>query len=362
MIDLIASLGRPLLHALDPEHAHNLTIRLLRSGLLGGGEVDGDPRLAVRLWDLEFPNPIGMAAGFDKHGEVPDALLALGFGFVEIGTVAPRPQPGNPRPRVFRLPADRAVVNRYGFNTVGHAVVLENLRRRRRSGIVGVNIGANKDSADRAEDYRTGVEAFAAEASYLVVNVSSPNTPGLRDLQHEAALDDLLARVSVERERRAGGTGRRVPLLLKIAPDLTDADLDNIAAAVPRHGVDGVIVANTTLSREGLTDRKSREAGGLSGRPLFRRSTIVLARLRQRLAGDIPIVGAGGIDSGETAYEKIRAGAALVQVYTGMIYEGPGLVGAIRRELARRLDRDGLSHIGEAVGSATDRWAGKDIA
>lgn len=365
MIGALSALAQPLLLALDPERAHDLAIKALKAGettrLLRGDRRPDDPRLEVRLWGIDFPNPVGMAAGFDKHGEVPDALLDLGFGFAEIGTVAPRPQPGNPRPRVFRLSADHAVINRYGFNTVGHDAVFANLSRRRPGGLVGVNIGANKDSDDRAADYVTGVARFAGHASYLAVNISSPNTPGLRDLHHDAALDDLLSRVTDERGRQSEALGRPVPLLLKIAPDLEDADLDGLADAVRRHGLDGVIVSNTTLGRAGLADPQASEAGGMSGRPLFRRSTIVLARMRQRLDPAIPIVGVGGIDSAETAYEKIRAGAALVQVYTGLIYGGLGLVGGIKSGLVRCLERDGFAKVADAVGTGTDDWAREPI-
>lgn len=361
MIGRLVSLAQPLLSAFDPERAHNLAIAALRSGLLPRVSVPDDPRLAVRLWDLEFPNPFGMAAGFDKNADVPDALLGLGFGFVEIGTVAPHPQPGNPKPRVFRLPADRAAINRYGFNTEGHAAVLARLAARRGGGIVGVNIGANKMTADKAADYVAGVRTFAAHASYLAVNISSPNTPGLRDLHHDDALEELLKRVSDERNRQAETIGRHVPLVLKIAPDLEDTDLDGIAATAIRHDIDGLIISNTTLSRTGLVDRRAGEAGGMSGRPLFRRSTIVLARMRQRVGPDLPIIGVGGVESGATAYEKIRAGATLVQIYTGMIYEGAGLIGAIKRDLVNFLQRDGYSGIAEAVGAGTDQWAKETI-
>lgn len=370
MIGALSALARPVFGAIDPERAHDLAISSLKlaqtTGVLRCAAGGDDPRLAVGLFGLAFPNPLGMAAGFDKHGEVPDALVALGFGFAEIGTVAPRPQPGNPRPRVFRLAGDRAVINRYGFNTQGHDAVRAHLEARRGHGVLGVNIGANKDASDRAADYVAGVDCFAGIADYFTVNISSPNTPGLRDLQHEQALEDLLSRVSAARDRQADRIGRPVPLLLKIAPDLEDPDLDGIAGAVTRHRFDGVIVSNTTLSRVGLSragisDRHASEAGGLSGRPLFRRSTVVLARLRRRLASEIPIVGVGGIDSAETAYEKIRAGAALVQVYTGLVYGGLGLVGDIKRGLVRQLDRDGFGAIGDAVGTATEDWARERI-
>jgi len=365
VIGVFSALGRSVLTAIDPEQAHTLTIRGLKlaqaTGVLGGDMRPDYPALATRVFGLDFPNPLGMAAGFDKNGEVPDALTGLGFGFAEIGTVAPRPQPGNPKPRVFRLPADKAVINRYGFNTQGHEAVHAHLTARRGAGILGVNIGANKDTADRAADYVAGIARFAGLADYFTVNISSPNTPGLRDLQHEEALEDLLSRVSAERDRQAGETGRAVPLLLKIAPDLADTDLDGIAASVTRHRFDGVIATNTTLGRAGIAGRHVSEAGGLSGRPLFHRSTVVLARLRQRLDPAIPIVGVGGIESPATAYDKIRAGAALVQLYTALVYEGPGLVGDIKRGLVDLLRRDGHETISDAVGRDTDAWAREPI-
>lgn len=353
----LSALARPLLAALDPERAHGLAIAALKRGLGPRETSPDDPKLTVRLWDLTFTNPVGIAAGFDKNGEVPDAMIRAGFGFAEIGTVTPRPQAGNPRPRVFRLPGDRAVINRLGFNNDGHAAVLGRLRARPASGIVGVNVGANKDSADRTADYVAGVRAFAPHASYLTINISSPNTPGLRDLQHAAALDDLLGRVAEARDGASQATRRRVPLLLKIAPDLAEGDLDDIVASVGRHGIDGVIVSNTTLSRDGLSDRNAREEGGVSGRPLFRRSTALLARMRQRIGADLPLIGVGGIDAGQTAYEKLRAGASLVQLYTGLVYEGLELVGAIKREILLHTRRDGFGQVSEAIGSGVDAWA-----
>ncbi len=360
MIRGLTSLAQPFLTAMDAERAHGLAILALKTGLVPRPRGADDPRLAVRLWDIDFPNPVGMAPGFDKNGEVPDALVSAGFGFAEIGTVTPRPQAGNPRPRVFRLPADRAVINRLGFNNDGHAAVLGRVRARRGTGVLGINVGANKDSADRAADYVAGVKAFAAHASYLTANISSPNTPGLRDLQHAAALDDLLARVVEARDAETEAVGRRVPVFLKIAPDLDEVALDDIAGAVTRRGIDGVIVSNTTLSRDGLVDPNAREDGGVSGRPLFRRSTAVLARMHLRLPGT-PLIGVGGIDSGAAAYDKIRAGARLVQLYTGLVYEGLELVDAIKRDLANRLRRDGLGHVGEAVGKDAGAWAGEPI-
>lgn len=353
----LGRLGTRLLFALDPERAHALSLEALRLGgpLCGGGVADAS--LNVRVCGIDFPNPLGLAAGYDKNGMVPDALLGLGFGFVEVGTVTPLAQAGNPRPRIFRLTADGAVINRLGFNNDGHAACAARLARRRdRPGIVGVNIGANKDSADRIADYRLGVERFAGLASYLTVNISSPNTPGLRGLQARESLAELLRAV---REARDGATsgGKPVPIFLKIAPDLEEADLDDIAAEVLDKGIEGVAVSNTTVARPALRSADAAQAGGLSGRPLFDRSTAVLARMRQRLGGEVAIIGVGGVDSAGTALEKIRAGADLVQLYTGMIYGGPGLPRAILRDLAGLARREGVGRIAELRDSATDRWA-----
>jgi dihydroorotate dehydrogenase len=324
---LIYGLIRPALFALEPEAAHRAAIRALALGLYRPAPAH-DPRLNRRILGLDFPNPVGLAAGFDKNGEVPDAALALGFGFVEIGTVTPRPQGGNPRPRMFRAPADRAIVNRLGFNSEGHDAVHARLARRRRRGIVGVNLGANKESRDRVADYVTGVRRFGDVADYLTINISSPNTPGLRDLQEKDALRRLLGEV--------GAARGSVPMLVKIAPDLDDDALGGIVETVIAAGIDGMIVSNTTLSRDGISDaRIAAEAGGVSGRPLFAPSTKMLARVR-RLAGDrLVLVGVGGIESGVAARQKLAAGADLVQLYTGMVYEGPGLPARIVAELAR---------------------------
>jgi dihydroorotate dehydrogenase len=323
---LIYGLIRPALFALEPEAAHRAAIRALALGLYRPAPAH-DPRLNRRILGLDFPNPVGLAAGFDKNGEVPDAALALGFGFVEIGTVTPRPQGGNPRPRMFRAPADRAIVNRLGFNSEGHDAVHARLARRRRRGIVGVNLGANKESSDRIADYVTGARRFGDVADYLTINISSPNTPGLRDLQEKDALRRLLGEV--------GAARGSVPVLVKIAPDLDDDALGGIVETVIAAGIDGMIVSNTTLSRDGISDaRLAAEAGGVSGRPLFAPSTKMLARVR-RLAGDrLVLVGVGGIESGVAARQKLAAGADLVQLYTGMVYEGPGLPARIVAELA----------------------------
>jgi dihydroorotate dehydrogenase len=364
VIGLIDRLSRPLMRVLDPEDAHTLAIKALRYMPLARPAPDA-PELAVRACGLNFPNPIGLAAGFDKNAQAPDALLRLGFGFVEVGTVTPRAQAGNPRPRLFRLAADEGVINRLGFNNEGGAVVLARLAARAgRGGIVGVNIGANRDSPDRAEDYVRLIETFAAVANYFTVNVSSPNTPGLRDLQQASALDDLLARVIDARERvqpRAGPT----PVLLKIAPDLTLSNLDDVVGIARKHRVDGMIVGNTTISRPGsLRERaKAREAGGLSGRPLFRLSTRMLAETFVRTESAFPLVGVGGIDSSATAIAKIKAGATLLQLYTGFVYRGIGLVSQIKADLVAALRRGHRNSLASMVGSdaadmTAESWPG----
>jgi dihydroorotate dehydrogenase len=353
--------GRWLTFRLDPETAHRMAIDGLKTGLSPVRPIPADKRLCVTAAGLTFPNPVGMAAGFDKDAEVPDGLLGIGFGFTEAGTTTPVAQSGNPKPRVFRLPADRAVINRLGFNNQGHEAALARLKARHgRGGIVGVNIGANKDSADRAGDYVSGLERFYSLASYFTVNISSPNTPGLRDLQGRAQLAELLTRIADKRAELAEAQSRTAPVLLKIAPDITEDGLDDIVAEVLGHKLDGMIVSNTTLSRTGLQSDPG-EAGGLSGRPLFERSTIVLAKTRQRIGPDLVLVGAGGVDSAETALAKIEAGADLVQLYTGMIYRGPGIANAINRGLSAILDARGISSISALRGTKTAQWAAKPI-
>jgi len=351
MIELLDRLARRLLYALDPEDAHRLAIRMLRIAPLPTAGPD-DSRLATRVFGLNFPNPIGIAAGFDKHAEIPDALLRAGFGFVEVGTVTPLPQPGNPRPRLFRLDADQAVINRLGFNSEGADAVLRRLAARAGAGgIVGINVGANKDSADRVADYVRLIEKFAAVASYVTVNISSPNTPALRDLQEAAVLDDLLARVIDARERVTKNAGP-TPVLLKIAPDLSLADLDDVVGIARARRVDGMIVGNTTVTRPaGLHDAQSREAGGLSGRPLLPLADRMLAETYVRVEGVFPLVGAGGIDSGTRALDKIRAGASLIQIYSGLVFRGLGLVGEIKAALLAALERDGAQNLVDYVGA-----------
>lgn len=352
---LYRTIGRKLLFGLDAERAHGLSIAGLKSGVPLCPPPVADARLRVDVAGLSFPNPLGMAAGYDKNADVPDALLKLGFGFAEIGTVTPKPQPGNPKPRIFRLVEDEAIVNRLGFNNEGHAAALAKLRTRRRSGVVGVNIGANKDSTDRVGDYVLGVERFCDLASYLTVNISSPNTPGLRDLQARASLEGLLGAAAAARGDKA------TPIFLKIAPDLGDADLEDIAETVAANRIDGIIVSNTTLSRDGLTSRLAQESGGVSGRPLFARSTIMLARMRRLVGPQLPLIGVGGVDTAEAALEKIRAGADLVQIYTGMVYAGPALPSEILRGMSRFASDHGLASLRDIRDSRTDHWAGQAL-
>jgi len=344
-----------LLRLLPPEAAHELTLRLLASGLAPRSQEADDPILAARVWGLDFPNPVGLAAGFDKNALVPDAMLGLGFGFTEIGSVTPRPQPGNPKPRLFRLKEDEAVINRMGFNNAGLAVAAERLQARQgRGGIVGANIGKNRDAADAAADYAMGVRALGPLADYLVVNISSPNTPGLRDLQRRSELSVLIEKLL--RVRQGTVTTPTPPLLIKIAPDLTQTERADIAAIALDSGIDGIIVSNTTVLRpDTLMSRHAPEPGGLSGRPLFAPSTRLLAEMYRMTKGRVPLIGVGGIASGADAYAKIRAGASLIQLYTALVYQGPGLIGAIKRDLATLLRRDGFHSIAEAVGSATGK-------
>ncbi|MEH6951560.1 quinone-dependent dihydroorotate dehydrogenase [Nitrobacter sp. NHB1] len=352
MIRAFDNFSLPLLRWLDPEDAHRMALQGLRL-LPPIRQRADDPKLAVRAFGLNFPNPIGMAAGFDKSAEVPDALLKLGFGFVEIGSVTPRPQPGNPRPRVFRLERDEGVINRMGFNNDGAHVVLRRLAARAHSGgIIGVNVGANKDSGNRVADYVRLIEIFAPVASYFTVNVSSPNTPGLRNLQQAAALDELLAKVIDARERVRQNAGD-TPVLLKIAPDLTLAELDDVVHIARSRRIDGMIVGNTTLARPSTLRDQSRakEQGGLSGRPLFRLSTRMVAETYVRTEGAFPLVGVGGIDSGGAALTKIRAGATLIQLYSSLVYKGLGLVDDIKRDLMSTLLRTGHDSLSDIVGA-----------
>jgi dihydroorotate dehydrogenase len=343
-----ATLGTRAMRLLEPEAAHRATVRLMASPFAPRLFTQVDPMLATSVAGLQFPNPLGLAAGFDKNAEVPDAMLRLGFGFVEIGGVTPLPQPGNDRPRVFRLAKDEAVINRYGFNNDGLEAIAARLARRRRKGIVGANLGANKASDDRIEDYVKGVRALEGLVDFYTVNISSPNTPGLRALQDKAALTGLLKRVIAARDRLRV----KAPVFLKVAPDLDDADKADIAAAVVEERIDALIVSNTTIDRAAsLKSPNKDEQGGLSGRPLFAPSTALLREFRQTLKGRVPLIGVGGVFSAGDAYAKIRAGAALVQLYTALIYKGPALVAEIVEGLPRLLKRDGFAAVADAVGA-----------
>ena len=359
MLKSLYNLARTALFALNPEDAHEATLKALECGLHPRPFAADDPILRQTVFGLDFPNPVGIAAGFDKDARVADAVLAMGCGFAEAGTLTPKPQPGNPKPRIFRLVTDQGLINRLGFNNGGHAAALARLEARKgRGGIVGVNIGANKDSADRAGDYVAGIEAFNAVASYFTVNISSPNTPGLRDLQAPAALDELLSRVMAARARLIEAGALRRPIIVKIAPDIASDDIGPICERLTAHGVDGIAVSDTTLARDGLKDAQAQETGGLSGRPLFRRSTIMLARVYRATGGKIPLIGIGGIDSAAAALEKIEAGATLLQLYTGLIYDGPGLIGEIKSHLAREVRRAGQSNLDGLRGRKAEHWAG----
>ena len=344
---------RPVLRRLPPEAAHEVTIRALEAGS-GRFVVDraarepDPPVLGQRRWGLDFPNPIGLAAGYDKDARVAAAMHAFGFGFVEIGTVTPLPQAGNPKPRVFRLEQDQAIINRMGFNSSGLDAVMSRLSQRRREGIIGINLGKNRDSLDAAADYTEGIRRAGKLADYITVNISSPNTPGLRDLQRRNSLEALLTRLLQAREK----AGCRVPLLVKIAPDLTPAQCEDIASVSLAAQIDGIIVSNTTVDRPaGLVSRRAPEMGGLSGRPLFERSTALLAEMYRLTRGRLPLIGVGGIASAFDAYEKIHAGACLIQLYSALVFSGPRLVAEIKRGLADLLRADGFASISEAVGA-----------
>jgi dihydroorotate dehydrogenase len=354
---VLHALMRPLLFSFDPETAHQWAITALRKVPLPSATPD-DPRLAVSAFGLAFPNPLGLAAGFDKNGEVADEILRLGFGFTEVGTITPLPQQGNPRPRLFRLTRDQAVINRLGFPSQGHAAVHARLAARgNRPGIVGVNLGANKDSRNRVDDYACGIAAFADVADYFTINISSPNTPGLRDLQRAGALDDLLARVLAVRDKASEVFARR-PVLLKIAPDLTLAELDEIVKCARSRQIDGLIVSNTTIARPAsLNDPAAAEQGGLSGRPLFLPSTRMLAQAHLRVDNQFPLIGAGGVDSPETALAKIEAGASLVQFYSSLIFKGPWLASTINSGLVHLLAQKSYPRLVDATGAAAADWA-----
>ena len=339
-----------LLHFMDPEDAHRASILGLRLGLGPADRAADDPILRTTLAGLDLPSPVGLAAGFDKNAEAPDAMLRAGFGFVECGTVTPLPQAGNPRPRLFRLTEDRAVINRMGFNNAGLDAFAANLAARRHKGVVGANIGANKDSDDRIGDYVAGLRRLWGRASYFTVNISSPNTPGLRALQTRAALEDLLGRLD-EARRDLNPTGD-YPVFLKVAPDLEDGEVETIVETVAAFGLQGIIVSNTTVSRpDSLRSPRKTETGGLSGPPLMSLSTQVLARFHAANSHGLTLIGAGGIATGADALAKIRAGASAVQFYSAMVFEGPGMVVRVKRDLAARLRAEGFSSVADAVGA-----------
>ncbi|KZL18907.1 Dihydroorotate dehydrogenase (quinone) [Pseudovibrio axinellae] len=362
--EMINKIGIRALHCLDPETSHNATIKMLSSGLAPTFAQVEDPALEYKWGDLTFKNPVGMAAGFDKNAQAIKPLMKLGFGHVEVGTVTPLPQEGNPKPRNFRLSADRAVINRYGFNNDGHDVVYERIRKTGRTpGVLGINVGANKLSDDRVADYVLGVKRFAELAGYLTANISSPNTPGLRDLQERGALANLLAAIIDARREQEDRLGRKVPVLLKIAPDVTETALKEIAEEVMTNNVDGMIISNTTITRPPtLKDQKqAKEAGGLSGAPLFERATVTLAKARRAVGPDLPLFGVGGVDTPEKAAAKIFAGANQIQLYSGMVYEGQTLVSKINQHLSRLVATRGVSNLQELVGIDNAQWAEKPL-
>jgi dihydroorotate dehydrogenase len=350
---LVNRVALAALYTLPAETAHHAALYALEHGLVGARAEPDDAILHTRVWGLDFTNPIGLAAGFDKDARVIDAMLGLGFGFVEAGTVTPKSQAGNPKPRLFRLDEDSAVINRLGFNSGGLAAFAERLRaraeRRHAPGIVGANVGKNRDTVDGAADYVAGIERVAGLADYLVCNISSPNTPGLRAMQAKAPIEDLLKRVLAARDRAA--PGKKPPLLAKVGPDLSPEQLSDIAEVALATGVDGLIVGNTTIERPAfLKSPVKGEAGGLSGAPLLQPATECLAALYRLTQGRIPLIGCGGVASGADAYAKIRAGASLVQVYSALVFQGPALVGRIKRELTTLLRADGFKHVADAVG------------
>lgn len=340
------------LHRIDPERAHGLSIRALAAGLVPLPGPITSTRLETTLCGMRLPNPVGLAAGYDKNAEAATALSRAGFGFVEVGAATPRPQPGNPRPRLFRLTEDRAVINRFGFNNDGMEAIAARLALAPRSVPVGLNLGANKDSADRAGDFGQVLAACGPHVDFVTVNVSSPNTEKLRDLQGKAALAGLLAGVLAQREKLV----RPIPVFLKIAPDLSTDELADVAEVALASGIDAIIATNTTLARDGLQSRHATQAGGLSGAPLFERSTKVLARLSMLTNGRLPLIGVGGVSSADQAYTKIRAGASAVQLYSAMVYQGLSLVGDIARGLNALLIRDGFSSVAQAVATGREEW------
>lgn len=348
-------IAMPLVQYIDPEIAHNIAVKALKWRFVPKQKLEDPVSLKTNVWNLMFKNPIGMAAGFDKQGEAIEGLHDIGFSFVEIGSITPIPQPGNPKPRVFRLIEDNAIVNRYGFNSDGHDIVWKRIKKLRNNkdfnGIIGINLGKNKDSTDAVQDYINGIKKFADVADYFVINVSSPNTPGLRSLQNKSNLENLLLKVNEVRK----SIGSKQPLLLKLAPDLSETERQDVADIVlsANTKVDGLILCNTTTSRINLINENKKEDGGLSGAPLTDFSTRVISDMYKRTHGKIPIIGVGGVFSGEDAYHKIKAGASLIQLYTSYIFNGPPIVGKIKNELHEILKKDGFSSVSEAVGKDT---------
>lgn len=342
----------PLVQRIDPEIAHNIAIKTLKWGFVRKEKFNDPVSLRTSIWDIVFKNPIGMAAGFDKQGEAIEGLHKIGFSFVEIGSITPVPQSGNPKPRLFRLLEDNAIINRYGFNSDGHDKVWERIKKLRDDkdfvGIIGINLGKNKDSESAEQDYIDGIKKFADVADYFVINISSPNTPGLRSLQSKEKLENLLTKINETRQI----IGSKQPLLLKLAPDLSESERQDIADIVlhNKSKVDGLILCNTTISRINLINENKKESGGLSGAPLTDISTKMISEMYERTCGKIPIIGVGGVFSGEDAYHKIRAGASLIQLYTSYVYNGPPIVSKIKKELNDILKKDGFSSINEVVG------------
>ncbi|MDA7420584.1 quinone-dependent dihydroorotate dehydrogenase [Tritonibacter multivorans] len=351
-MNLTEKLALATLHRFDPEVAHGLSIKALRAGLTPCPGPVTSARLRTQIAGIDLPNPVGLAAGFDKNAEALKPLSQAGFGFIEVGAATPRPQPGNPKPRLFRLTEDRAAINRFGFNNEGMEAIGARLADRPRDAVIGLNLGANKDSQDRAQDFARVLEHCGAHLDFATVNVSSPNTEKLRDLQGKAALSALLAGVVETRN----GLNKRVPIFLKIAPDLDEAGLADVAEVAVESGIDAVIATNTTLDRAGLASAHKGEAGGLSGAPLFEKSTRILAQLSKRLEGQVPLIGVGGISTAEQAYAKICAGASAVQFYTALVYGGLSLAGDIARGLDTLLKNDGFENVSEAVGTRRKDW------
>ncbi len=352
MKTMLEKLGLPFVHRLDPETAHSFALRAMRMGLTPKPGPVNSSRLTCNIASLSLPNPVGLAAGFDKNAVAVAPLLQTGFGFIEVGAATPKPQPGNPKPRLFRLDADRAAINRFGFNNEGAEAIAARLAKRPKSGIVGINLGANKDSLDKSEDFAAVLKTIGPFVDFATVNVSSPNTEKLRDLQGKAALTSLLKGVMTAQK----SLEKPLPIFLKIAPDLSMSELEDIVEAALSTGIAAIIATNTTLSRNNLKSRHKNETGGLSGAPLFEKSTGILAQLFQLLNGRLPLIGVGGISTAQHAYDKIRAGATVVQLYTAMVFEGTAVIRDVAHGLDRLLERDGFANVSDAVGIDMEKW------